>query len=321
MQDIRQMGSGGGRIFAGERRLRPHPNQALKCPRCESLNTKFCYYNNYNLSQPRHFCKGCRRYWTKGGVLRNVPVGGGCRKTKRTKHKPSPEVQKERKSTSHSSSESSSLTATTTTENFPDSRLFVSQNPNPNFQPSMMDTVLDQPFSGGILPENGSFTSLMTDSNSAFMGFNFENIWPLQLQQQNPQHKMTNMAEEQKMQELTAGFLNQTVPVELPGSHDRASNGGLTALDWESSNGDQCVFDLPSSIDQEYWSQCQWTTNERGHAQNVIVRRWGVAVRRREPALSRFSVVECSSGYHITRDDRVVEYHVSHHTCISYKLG
>lgn len=53
-----------------------------KCPRCNSLNTKFCYYNNYSLTQPRHFCKNCRRYWTKGGALRNVPVGGGCRKNK-----------------------------------------------------------------------------------------------------------------------------------------------------------------------------------------------------------------------------------------------
>nr|GMC74831.1 dof zinc finger protein DOF3.1-like [Ipomoea batatas] len=52
----------------------------LKCPRCDSMNTKFCYYNNYNLSQPRHFCKNCRRYWTKGGALRNIPVGGGSRK-------------------------------------------------------------------------------------------------------------------------------------------------------------------------------------------------------------------------------------------------
>ncbi|MBA0748930.1 hypothetical protein Gogos_002906, partial [Gossypium gossypioides] len=51
--------------------------QQLKCPRCDSTNTKFCYYNNYNLSQPRHFCKNCRRYWTKGGALRNIPVGGG----------------------------------------------------------------------------------------------------------------------------------------------------------------------------------------------------------------------------------------------------
>jgi hypothetical protein len=37
---------------------------AIKCPRCDSPNTKFCYYNNYSLSQPRHFCKTCRRYWT-----------------------------------------------------------------------------------------------------------------------------------------------------------------------------------------------------------------------------------------------------------------
>jgi len=53
------------------------------CPRCGSSNTKFCYYNNYSLTQPRYFCKGCRRYWTKGGSLRNVPVGGGCRKNRR----------------------------------------------------------------------------------------------------------------------------------------------------------------------------------------------------------------------------------------------
>ncbi|XP_035544155.1 LOW QUALITY PROTEIN: dof zinc finger protein DOF3.5-like [Juglans regia] len=56
------------------------------CPRCGSCNTKFCYYNNYSLTQPRYFCKGCcRMYWTKGGSLRNVPVGGGCRKNRRGK--------------------------------------------------------------------------------------------------------------------------------------------------------------------------------------------------------------------------------------------
>ncbi|XP_051131987.1 dof zinc finger protein DOF1.2-like [Andrographis paniculata] len=55
------------------------------CPRCGSANTKFCYYNNYSLTQPRYFCKACRRYWTKGGSLRNVPVGGGCRKSRRGK--------------------------------------------------------------------------------------------------------------------------------------------------------------------------------------------------------------------------------------------
>ncbi|CAI8616565.1 unnamed protein product [Vicia faba] len=58
----------------------PPPEPALKCPRCDSINTKFCYFNNYSLTQPRHFCKTCRRYWTRGGALRNVPVGGGCRR-------------------------------------------------------------------------------------------------------------------------------------------------------------------------------------------------------------------------------------------------
>lgn len=57
------------------------------CPRCGSSNTKFCYYNNYSLTQPRYFCKGCRRYWTKGGSLRHVPVGGGCRKSRRGNYK------------------------------------------------------------------------------------------------------------------------------------------------------------------------------------------------------------------------------------------
>ncbi|CAJ1955744.1 unnamed protein product [Sphenostylis stenocarpa] len=63
----------------------PAQEGALKCPRCESTNTKFCYFNNYSLSQPRHFCKTCRRYWTRGGALRNVPVGGGCRRNKKNK--------------------------------------------------------------------------------------------------------------------------------------------------------------------------------------------------------------------------------------------
>lgn len=62
---------------------KPKVEISPNCPRCGSCNTKFCYYNNYSLTQPRYFCKGCRRYWTKGGSLRNVPVGGGCRKNRR----------------------------------------------------------------------------------------------------------------------------------------------------------------------------------------------------------------------------------------------
>lgn len=61
------------------------PQQHQKCPRCDSMNTKFCYFNNYSLSQPRHFCKACKRYWTLGGTFRNIPVGGGSRKVKRGK--------------------------------------------------------------------------------------------------------------------------------------------------------------------------------------------------------------------------------------------
>ncbi|XP_020157736.1 uncharacterized protein [Aegilops tauschii subsp. strangulata] len=55
----------------------PQPESGLNCPRCDSTNTKFCYFNNYSLTQPRHFCRACRRYWTRGGALHNVPVGGG----------------------------------------------------------------------------------------------------------------------------------------------------------------------------------------------------------------------------------------------------
>ena len=58
------------------------PDKILPCPRCNSMDTKFCYDNNYNVNQPRHFCKNCQRYWTAGGVMRNVPVGAGRRKNK-----------------------------------------------------------------------------------------------------------------------------------------------------------------------------------------------------------------------------------------------
>ncbi|KAL3536685.1 hypothetical protein ACH5RR_000051 [Cinchona calisaya] len=71
-------------VVVQERKVRPQKEQALNCPRCHSTNTKFCYYNNYSLTQPRYFCKTCRRYWTEGGTLRNVPVGGGSRKNKRS---------------------------------------------------------------------------------------------------------------------------------------------------------------------------------------------------------------------------------------------
>ncbi|KAL9245760.1 hypothetical protein vseg_019375 [Gypsophila vaccaria] len=68
----------------------PSAAAPLPCPRCHSMDTKFCYYNNYNLSQPRYFCKSCRRYWTRGGALRDVPVGGGSRKSAKRSRTASP---------------------------------------------------------------------------------------------------------------------------------------------------------------------------------------------------------------------------------------
>ncbi|KAG2653005.1 dof zinc finger protein 2-like isoform X2 [Panicum virgatum] len=83
--DAAAPGAGAAGAGAGtERRARPQKEKAPNCPRCNSTNTKFCYYNNYSLQQPRYFCKTCRRYWTEGGSLRNVPVGGGSRKNKRS---------------------------------------------------------------------------------------------------------------------------------------------------------------------------------------------------------------------------------------------
>ncbi|KAG9134654.1 hypothetical protein Leryth_000983 [Lithospermum erythrorhizon] len=94
--------SGGNRISSscinmmerGGGSWKPNTELSPACPRCGSSNTKFCYYNNYSLTQPRYFCKGCRRYWTKGGSLRNVPIGGGCRKSRRSHHmKRSPPIR------------------------------------------------------------------------------------------------------------------------------------------------------------------------------------------------------------------------------------
>jgi hypothetical protein len=72
----------GGAAGKGCKRKLARPEGTAQCPRCESSDTKFCYYNNYNIKQPRYFCKACQRYWTAGGILRNVPIGAGRRKSK-----------------------------------------------------------------------------------------------------------------------------------------------------------------------------------------------------------------------------------------------
>ncbi|MCO5551040.1 hypothetical protein L7F22_004536 [Adiantum nelumboides] len=79
--------------------LEKTPKKLLPCPQCQSLDTKFCYFNNYNVNQPRHFCRKCQRYWTAGGTLRNVPVGAGRRKNKHSqKHGIVPDASQARSS-------------------------------------------------------------------------------------------------------------------------------------------------------------------------------------------------------------------------------
>lgn len=71
----------------GKREPLPRPDYHVSCPRCKSDDTKFCYYNNYNIKQPRFYCKKCCRYWTEGGMLRNMSVGAGRRKSKGAKER------------------------------------------------------------------------------------------------------------------------------------------------------------------------------------------------------------------------------------------
>ncbi|KAF7022366.1 hypothetical protein CFC21_035150 [Triticum aestivum] len=71
---------------SGQDKVLKKPDIIVPCPRCNSMETKFCYFNNYNVSQPRHFCRNCQRYWTAGGNIRNVPVGSGRRRNKHASH-------------------------------------------------------------------------------------------------------------------------------------------------------------------------------------------------------------------------------------------
>ncbi|KAL1077564.1 hypothetical protein V6Z11_D10G104000 [Gossypium hirsutum] len=147
----------------------PPPGQEqLPCPRCDSTNTKFCYYNNYNFSQPRHFCKSCRRYWTHGGTLRDIPVGGGTRKNakrSRTTH-----------STFISSSTNAGATTTTTTTSYNDFQLPATQ---------VLLPVSGNQGSSGVVGESkgNGFASLLNPQGPGFLalsGFGLGIVPPLE---------------------------------------------------------------------------------------------------------------------------------------------
>ncbi|MED6130682.1 hypothetical protein PIB30_002793 [Stylosanthes scabra] len=128
--------------------------EPLRCPRCDSTNTKFCYYNNYNKSQPRHFCRACKRHWTKGGTLRNVPVGGGRKNKRPTK-----------KSSTHSSNTTTTTTTTTvTTSNGGGGKVEVQPPPPPPLYQSM---IRPSPLLPEVKDFGGSGMFLSSSSSSA----------------------------------------------------------------------------------------------------------------------------------------------------------
>ncbi|KAG8380066.1 hypothetical protein BUALT_Bualt07G0154800 [Buddleja alternifolia] len=140
------------------KRQQPNPQfpeqEHLKCPRCDSTNTKFCYYNNYNLSQPRHFCKSCKRYWTKGGTLRNIPVGGGSRKN-----------------TKRSSSAAAAATSSTAKRPAPVPATSTMNDCKSNNNGEMNETLKGDNFEGqfgNFMEVSGSFSSLLGSSGGQF---------------------------------------------------------------------------------------------------------------------------------------------------------
>ncbi|CAK7356825.1 unnamed protein product [Dovyalis caffra] len=223
--------------------------EQLKCPRCDSSNTKFCYYNNYNLSQPRHFCKNCKRYWTKGGALRNIPVGGGSRKntkrsssaTKRSNPDPNSDPAKATRRVADSSSSTTSSATTGT------SGQQLAGNENPD-RTRIYGVEPDQ--DRKILDMGGSFSSLLASSGqfgSIFEGLN-SNESGLKMV------RMGGFGED-----LNAG--SSTDPVlDLQGSsnntttnHNNGGGGGESYLqsgEWGNSNGwpDLAIYTPGSSF-------------------------------------------------------------------------
>nr|GEZ54589.1 DOF zinc finger protein DOF2.4-like [Tanacetum cinerariifolium]GEZ55667.1 DOF zinc finger protein DOF2.4-like [Tanacetum cinerariifolium] len=176
-----QHGSNGGPGGGGEGSIRPGsmvdrariaklpmPEPGLNCPRCDSTNTKFCYFNNYSLTQPRHFCKTCRRYWTRGGALRNVPVGGGCRRNKRSNKNSTRSKSPSQKALSGSPSRSDNI-ATSTQLPHPPSLQFPFMSSYGGISSNITSNL------AGFHPQNEMGNSFQLGSGST-NGNNFSNI-------------------------------------------------------------------------------------------------------------------------------------------------
>lgn len=230
MQDVHPIGTTAGKALA-DRRHHHHTAAALKCPRCESTNTKFCYYNNYNLSQPRHFCKNCRRYWTNGGVLRNVPVGGGSRKsTKRSKPKP----------------KISTAAASTTTSSGGRERNGVVLEQTASTEAKQLERVLVTPDIGGVVTvRSDSDPGPISNSNLNPDPFGFRELLSTE------EWEISGAQQEHKMRGLAGGIdLDPTDRIEYLLQGNR-TDGGVVALDWQGNDQNGLGF----FDDQSYWSQ------------------------------------------------------------------
>ncbi|KAJ9190305.1 hypothetical protein P3X46_001521 [Hevea brasiliensis] len=241
--------------------MKPHftEQEQLKCPRCDSTNTKFCYYNNYNLSQPRHFCKNCRRYWTKGGALRNIPVGGGSRKNAKRSSNPkranpdpntnSDPARLNRRVPEPSSSLTPQTTAATSTSQFVANGISDLGDPT-----RLYGLEADQ--DRKILDMSGSFSSLLA-SNGQF-GNIFEGLNP-----NGSGLKMVHMGKfgEDLNSGLNAGSgQNSGLDVQGSNNNDGGGDGGgggggggesyLQSGDWGNSNGwpDLAIYTPGSSF-------------------------------------------------------------------------
>ncbi|KAL1536784.1 dof zinc finger protein DOF5.7-like [Salvia divinorum] len=214
---------------------KPLQDPAVKCPRCDSPNTKFCYYNNYSLTQPRHFCKTCRRYWTKGGALRNVPIGGGCRKNKKIKPSPrhpnddalkfSPAMDFQLHKSSNTSA--ASIFHHQFTSNFADLSPAISQPPCFNLDPSQLGFAKQG--------ENLGFQEMVRHSNLAtsiesLSSINQDLHWKLQ------QQRLATLFAEDGSQKEASGNIQKPQPIQFQSLENPKTDGSFSNTDWFLNN-------------------------------------------------------------------------------------
>ncbi|KAL8216893.1 hypothetical protein R6Q57_023730 [Mikania cordata] len=221
-----------------DKKPRP-PEEALKCPRCDSSNTKFCYYNNYSLTQPRYFCKSCRRYWTKGGTLRNVPVGGGCRKNKRSSST----------SSSATSSNSSSCSALSKIKGAQDHHLILHHHQHPlnimtsNSNNHLLSGLPHLPYDSTCTDLSLAFARLQSEANGPMGGFDHFDHNGHQLGGNGNQLGFLDHAVRGGFLESTSGLNNSFHSVLFNGGNlgdgDMGSVGNLMGLNNVGSNHDQ----------------------------------------------------------------------------------